>query len=147
MGQIMGDSCPSHPIPPGFDWGKYVGLPYLHNGRSTEGVDCLGLVEMIYRDLGIPFRSSDGRFIPEKWYEEEPRRFWDGLKSQGQEPKGKLQAGDLVYFEIVKGVVSHAGIMVDGENFIHILEGGTSRIDPIGRRFWKSKFAGARRLI
>jgi len=32
---------------------KYMGVPFLHQGRSDQGLDCLGLVVVAARDIGI----------------------------------------------------------------------------------------------
>ena len=29
---------------------KYVGLPWAWKGRTSEGVDCYGLLRLVYRD-------------------------------------------------------------------------------------------------
>lgn len=34
-------------------WGAYVGLPYLDRGRTRSGVDCWGLVMLVYADHGL----------------------------------------------------------------------------------------------
>lgn len=31
----------------------WLGVPYLHQGRSRSGVDCLGLLQMVAANLGI----------------------------------------------------------------------------------------------
>ena len=32
---------------------KYLGIPYRHRGRSLKGLDCWGLVVLVYKDFGI----------------------------------------------------------------------------------------------
>jgi cell wall-associated NlpC family hydrolase len=45
-------------------WSRdYVGLPWKFAGRSSEGVDCWGLLWLVYREvLGIPIAS----YAPER---------------------------------------------------------------------------------
>lgn len=51
---------------------RYLGVPWRHQGRSMRGVDCVGLVYCVARDLGIlphdlevpPYRRvPDGTFL------------------------------------------------------------------------------------
>jgi cell wall-associated NlpC family hydrolase len=32
---------------------RYKGVPYMHKGRSRNGLDCIGLVIVVLRDLGL----------------------------------------------------------------------------------------------
>lgn len=32
----------------------YLGVPFVHQGRSRRGVDCVGLLVCVAQDLGIP---------------------------------------------------------------------------------------------
>lgn len=41
---------------------KYLGIPYLQGGRTTEGCDCWGLVVIVYdEELGIALPKFDDR--------------------------------------------------------------------------------------
>ena len=51
----------------------WLDVPYLHQGRSREGVDCLGLIQMPPRELGLMLdvpifndyaRTPDGLMLP-----------------------------------------------------------------------------------
>lgn len=44
------------------DLNKYLGIPHKPQGRSWEGVDCYGLLLLIYNDLGIELPAYEG------WY-------------------------------------------------------------------------------
>jgi cell wall-associated NlpC family hydrolase len=44
----------------------YLGTPYHHQGRVRDGLDCLGLLVMVCRDLGLPHVDrNDYARIPE----------------------------------------------------------------------------------
>ncbi len=75
-----------------------VGVPYRWGGRSGDGIDCSGLVQLALAAAGIAApRDSDQQ------------------RALGQpiEPGMALARGDLVFFP------GHVGMMVDGERLIH----------------------------
>lgn len=127
---------------------KLLGIPYKHNGRSYDGVDCLGLVYLFFKELGIMLPEGDGYYISEDWYLKDPERYINGLSKIGEEVGhfNNLQPLDIPYFRLYKDIITHSGIMIDNERFIHVLINKKVRIDTMKRRYWRSKYAGARRL-
>ena len=125
---------------------KYVGTPYRHGGRGQDGIDCLGLLICVYRDFGIEIPDGDGRPYRTDWHTTEPDRYLEGLLSIGKEATEPLKTLDLVYFRFHGGVVSHAGVMVDPQRFIHVLERRSVMVSRL-KGMWRRKLAGARRLV
>ncbi|MFW5986305.1 MAG: C40 family peptidase [Halanaerobiales bacterium] len=128
---------------------KLLGIPYLHNGRSYQGVDCLGLIFIFFKELGINLPESDGHFIEEDWYKKDPYRYINGLKKIGDEVGHfrNLQVLDILYFRLYKNIITHSGVMLDEKRFLHVLIDKEVRIDSMERRYWRAKYAGARRLF
>lgn len=127
---------------------KYRNIPYKHNGRSLRGVDCLGLIIFIYREFGIEIPQGDGKPITENWSKKDPERYIRNLLKLGKEVEyEELQVLDLVYFKLVKDIVTHSGVMINNNEFIHILQDKDVEVSSIERRYWQRKFAGARRLV
>ncbi len=125
-----------------------LGIPYKHGGRDENGLDCLGLVWYFYKQLGIEVPESDGLIIEPDWYKNNPQRLKNAIEAQGKPvTNGELNILDLLYFEMVEGVISHLGILVEDDLFIHCLQDRPVGLDRLSRRFWSSKFAGARRFI
>ncbi len=78
---------------------KFMGAPYVWGGRSGDGLDCSGLVQMVLGMTGIKApRDSDQQMV--------------GLGDDVPEGEA-LQAGDFIFFP------GHVGIMTDSENMIH----------------------------
>ncbi len=75
---------------------KYLGTKYVIGGKSKRGIDCSGLVQMVYKDsLGIIL----------------PRHSWD-QKRMGREVKlGSIKNGDLVFLVKKKNSFKHVGIV------------------------------------
>ena len=127
---------------------EFLGIPYRHGGRDRKGLDCLGLVYLFYKKLGINLPAGDGQPYTNDWYKSDPERLFRGLQRVGREVNLKtepLQALDLVYFQ-VGGAITHAGVMIDQHSFLHVMNGQLVRISPLNLA-WKRRLRGARRLI
>jgi len=110
-----------------------VGTPYRGGGNRPEtGFDCSGLV-------GYVFSDAAGIALPRT------TRALADIAAPGV-PRAALAAGDLVLFRI-GGNVSHVGIYVGDGRFVHApSSGGTVRMDPIDSDYWRTKFAGGKRV-
>lgn len=124
----------------------HVGIPYRHNGRGPDGVDCLGLIVSFYRTIGVDVPDGDGEPIPPDWWTSDPGRYLRGLGGVGRAVSGGLRALDLVYFALDGTVVTHGGVMVDPQRFIHVLEQRSVMVTRL-RGWWRRRLAGARRLV
>lgn len=86
---------------------KWIGSPYCYAGQDREtGTDCSGMVMAIYKDVAkvmLPRNSA------------KQAEFCRQLKHSQVKP------GDLVFFATGKDPkrVSHVGIMINNEDFIH----------------------------
>ncbi len=85
---------------------SWIGTPYKYGGNDRDGIDCSGLVLQIYLkvyDIKLPRTSlMQSEFCKE-------------IKP------GKIKVGDLVFFATGHDInrISHVGLMLDEENFIH----------------------------
>ncbi|KAB3531514.1 C40 family peptidase [Alkaliphilus serpentinus] len=121
---------------------------FKENGRSLEeGIDCLGFLVLFYKEFGIHIPDGDGKPIEKRWYVDDPERYVRGIKSlgKGDVPIDELKTLDLVYFAIKRNIITHAGIMLDDEYFIHMSPSRGISIDSL-KRHWR-KFRGAIRMV
>lgn len=45
---------------------EYLGVPFLKGGRSKQGIDCVGLLVLVGRDIGLDIQdTTDYTFNPE----------------------------------------------------------------------------------
>ena len=111
---------------------RLLGTPYRYGGTNPEsGFDCSGLIGYVYR-------QSAGLTLP--------RTVAQLSKVGSLVEREKMRPGDLVFFR-VGGSVSHAGIFIGDQRFIHAPStGGVVRTDPLESGYWKPRFAGIRRI-
>lgn len=112
-----------------------VGTPYRYGGDSPDGgFDCSGLVDFVFRDAaGLALPRSTRELIDL----DAPRIGRDDL-----------QPGDLVFFSPGGGQVSHIGIYVGEDRFVHApSSGGTVRLDSLDSAYWKRSYRGAKRIL
>jgi cell wall-associated NlpC family hydrolase len=113
----------------------YLGVPYRFGGDTPDsGFDCSGFVRWVYREqpkVELPRASQEmARFA-----------------APSVEPQA-LRAGDLVFFRIRGSRISHVGIYIGDERFVHApSRGGRVRIDRLDDRYWQRRFAGAKRVL
>ncbi len=111
-----------------------VGTPYRWGGNTPQsGFDCSGLIVFVFREVA-------GVSLPRTVQEIYALDFADV-------PRDRLQGGDLVFFHTAGRGVSHIGIYVGQDRFVHAPnEGGTVRLDYLSNPYWDRRYSGARRV-
>lgn len=119
----------------------YIDLPYKIDGRDREGVDCWGLVCLVYREqLGIdlPDHANEQRAAQGDWkviaasMEEDARRW-----KQVDRP----QEFDVVLMR--RGPLScHVGLYLGRGAMLHICDGIDSAIESCNGAKWGKRIVG-----
>jgi cell wall-associated NlpC family hydrolase len=105
---------------------KYLGVPYLHKGRDLKGLDCWGLIILVYKDLDMTVLDFDidydqnWSFKKENYFIENYHKQWVKIEVP-ETPK----LFDVVLFNSRNGIPNHAGIVMNGTRFIHTCKAGT----------------------
>ncbi len=118
---------------------KYLGVPFKHQGRSLEGLDCYGLLILVYRDLGIDL--FDLERYEQDWSQNGADHFIDNYHLQW-EPVDKSRSFDVVLFKDCKGLVNHAGIVLSKGRFIHSCFNAGTVINRLSDRQWNRQIHG-----
>jgi len=86
---------------------RFLGVPYLWGGKSMQGIDCSGLVQVAYRAAGI-YVSRDAN-----------QQFLAGRLVATRHYRGELTPGDLIFFAGAVGSITHIGISLGESKYIH----------------------------
>ena len=110
---------------------RYRGVPYRWAGMTSRGMDCSGLVARVLMERGIraPHNSA-------------------ALYKLGKKVAFKqLQAGDLLFFNTSGRGISHVGIYLGDNKFVHASSvNGSVVVTSIYEPYYKRRLVGARRL-
>lgn len=107
---------------------QFLGCKYVYGGTSTNGFDCSGFTQYVYKHFGINLNRTAAA------------QYSNG-KSVTQ-----LQAGDLVMFG--KSGINHVGIYIGGNTFIHAANPGRGvTTDSLSTGYYKTNYVGAKRIF
>ncbi|MBN1627025.1 MAG: C40 family peptidase [Deltaproteobacteria bacterium] len=113
---------------------RFLGVPYYWGGvTSKTGFDCSGLTMAVYKLNGLNLP----RTTKEQWA--------SGMIVESD----RLSEGDLVFFSTKrKGEVSHVGIYVGSDRFIHAPgKGKNIQIESLSNEYFQSRYMGARTYL
>lgn len=109
---------------------RLIGVPYVFGGTTTNGFDCSGFTQYVFKGSGIDLpRTSYAQY---------------GIGTAVK--KDELQIGDLVFFATYDSGASHVGIYIGEENFIHAASSGI-KITSLGDSYYAGRYLGARRVF
>lgn len=111
---------------------QQMGIRYSWGGTSRSGFDCSGFVSFVYAKHGVKLPRTS-----------------IAMSGHGQKvaSRSQLIPGDLVFFITRGSRVSHVGIFIGNNQFIHASSGGGSvRIDSLSKDYYNKRYAGARRV-
>jgi len=113
---------------------KYLGVPYVWAGTSPSGFDCSGLVQYVFRELGVSLNRVAA----------------DQTAHGIPVTRENLLPGDIVFFHNTNRYtrINHVGIYVGDGNFIHAPQtGDVVKITTLDSGYYAGTFVTARRIF
>ncbi|MBN1500183.1 MAG: C40 family peptidase [Spirochaetes bacterium] len=106
---------------------KYIGVKYRYGGSSPNGFDCSGFALYVYKQNGINL----------------PRSARNQYKSGHHIKNSQAEPGDLVFFSDKGTSITHVGIYIGNNRFIHAPSTGKSvQITEIDSFYYSTRVAG-----
>lgn len=110
----------------------WLETPYLYAGSSTDGIDCSSLVKAICKDSYNLILSGSSRSL---YTQCEPIE------------KSELQEGDLIFFKINRSVISHVGLYLGDNIFVHASSVRGVTLSDITDDYYVKYFYAAGRIM
>jgi len=105
-----------------YDW---IGTGYKYSGETRKGIDCSGFVSEMYKKVYCIPLSGGSRDI---WTVVSPVE------------KNELKEGDILFFKIKKGQISHVGIYLGNNKFAHASVHSGVIVSDLDEEYYKRSF-------
>lgn len=114
---------------------RFLGVTYTWGGASSFGFDCSGLTQTILRSRGVVM-PRDANIQAD----------WSGLVPVPD--RKRLQPGDLLFFGKDKAHITHTGMYLGRDSFIHDTthDHPRTQISNLGDPYWSKLLVAMRRL-
>jgi cell wall-associated NlpC family hydrolase len=110
---------------------KYLGKPYAGRSRYQPGLDCSLFTQEVMREyLGVHL----------------PRSAAEQYQRGTEVPRGRLEYGDLVFFMTERDRISHVGVYIGYNEFMHASSSQGVIVSALDEKYWSQRYVGARRI-
>lgn len=110
---------------------EWLGVPYRFGGESKRGIDCSSFCSVVYNNVySIPLASSS-------------KAIFGDIEVM---PKEELREGDFVFFKIRRGQISHIGVYLGNDKFVHASRSRGVMISDLNEDYYRRYFYKGGRL-
>jgi cell wall-associated NlpC family hydrolase len=110
---------------------RWWGTKYCLGGITDSCIDCSGFTQNIMRDV---YRQNLPRTAQEQFNLAQKIELED------------MKEGDLVFFNTVGKDISHVGVYLMNNKFVHASTSGGVTISDLNDTYWQPKFRGVGRI-
>jgi len=110
---------------------KWIGVKYKYGGTTTDGVDCSGFANILYKEV---YKTVL------------PRSSAEIAKEIKNAPKTNLSEGDLLLFDIDGKKNSHVGIYLANNKFVHSSTSKGVIISSLELPYYQKSFSKAGKI-
>jgi cell wall-associated NlpC family hydrolase len=128
---------------------KYVGLPYLEEGREADGCDCYGLVRLVQlqeRGIEMPELAElayrKGVSPAERANLGEKIKAYDAAAIGWQPVPGGWPILPFDVLWLKHGGPIHFGVAVDASTMLHVEDGCDACLERLDTIRWKNRILG-----
>jgi|APTNR8051073442_1049403.scaffolds.fasta_scaffold37776_1 probable lipoprotein NlpC len=105
---------------------RWLNTKYRYGSSSEAATDCSGFAGMLYKKVfGKELARSSRGIFP---------------TCDEVHEKDQLKEGDLLFFKIKKGIISHVAVFLQNGKFAHAAVHGGVRIDSLDAPYYKRTF-------
>ncbi len=110
------------------DW---YGVPYKYAGKTKRGIDCSGFTSVLFKEVFARDLSGPSSALYEQCE---------------KIPRSELKEGDLVFFKIDSKEISHIGIYLQNNKFVHATTKAGVMIDDLDEDYYRKYFEGGGKI-
>lgn len=114
---------------------EYIGVPYVTGGTDKNGFDCSGLIFTVGKeaiDMNLPRTVA---------------QLYDYVKIVSD---AKKEPGDLLFFKTVGDKISHVGLYIGNDQFIHAASDGPNNgviMSSIHESYWQKAYCAVGQIL
>ena len=113
------------------DIDSWWGTRYCMGGSTVACTDCSAFTQTIIRDI---------------YAVQLPRTAEEQFNSSQRIDASELQEGDLVFFQTTGRTISHVGVYLANNKFVHASVSNGVMISDLNETYWRSKYRAAGRV-
>ena len=113
----------------------WVGVPFRHQGRDRNGIDCVGLPIVVLKSLGITVPEFAPLDYPRQPTTDLERRFLPSCT-----PLPDYVPGCAIVIKWQRSLM-HIALYTDTDTLIHVMERNKAVVEHGFRGMWRERFA------